>query len=48
MEPIERLKKAQELMNAYQDLKIMEDEDIVIGLFVTALFPNFTIRPKSD
>ena len=48
MEAVERLGKAQELINAYQDLNIIEDEDIVIGLFVTALFPNFTIRPRSD
>ena len=48
MEAIERLAKARELLKALQDLKITEDEYVVIDLVVTALFPNFTIRPRND
>jgi len=44
MEAVERLEKARELIKAFQDLKITENELEVLCLFINALFPNLTIK----
>ena len=46
MEPKERLKAAQELIKAYEALKLKDDHVIVIRLFAEAASDDFTVRRK--
>lgn len=46
MEPKERLKEAQKLVDAYSALNLDDDQVLIIRLFVEAVLSDFTVRHK--